>query len=320
MTGRVSHTPLGAGGEFERIRGIWRRLGDRAAAGGEDCAIVTVGGERLALSTDLSVEGVHFRLGWISPAEAGWRAAAGALSDLAAVAATPVGILVSLGVSEEWPEEHVSELVAGAGEAAASVGATVLGGDLVRSERTIVDVAVLGRLQGEGAAIGRGGARLGEGLWVTGALGGPHAALRAWQAGREPERTARERFVRPTPRIAEAQWLRDKGARTMIDLSDGLARDAGHLAAASGVALVLDAGRVPVHSGSDDPLDALVGGEEYELLVALDTSKGGELIDDFAAQFGIPLTEIGRVIEGDGVSVEGEGKPVEVEGMFGHFA
>src|SRR5262249_37531783 len=147
--------------------------------------------------------------------------------------ATPMGVLVGLGLSEEWPEEHVADLMAGAGNAAAEVGAVVWGGDLTRNRQTVVSVTVVGKM--EGRAVLRRGAAAGEGLWVTGSLGGPATALASWLQGQEPERTARDRFVHPVPRVKEAQWLRDQGATAMIDLSDGLAADASHIAAGSGV-------------------------------------------------------------------------------------
>lgn len=310
-------TPLGPGPEFDRIRRIWGRLGKRVAGAGDDCAIVEMGGTRMALSMDVSVERVHFNLGWMSPAEIGYRAAAAALSDLAAVAAIPKGILVGLGVSGEWPEEHVAELMDGAGNAAQSVGAVVWGGDLVQSDRVIVDVAVVGEF--DGAPVLRGGATAGDGLWVTGALGGPKAALDAWMNGREPEASARDRFVRPVPRAAEARWLRDRGAKAMIDLSDGLAADAGHVAAASGVQCMLDADRVPRHAAARELMDALVSGEEYELFVAMPESFGEVQAVEFVQQFGAGLTRIGSAREGRGVVVERKGKPIRMSGEFRHF-
>lgn len=308
---------LGPGGEFDRIRAIWRRLGSQVSGAGDDCAIVELGGERLALSVDLSIQDVHFRLGWLSAEEIGWRAAAAALSDLAAVAATPRGVLVSLSVPGEWPEEHVADLMEGAAGAAGAVGAVVLGGDLTRSERVIVDVAVLGVLEGQ--PVLRRGAAPGDELWVTGSLGGPLAALRAWEARRQPDAAARERFVRPAPRVAEARWLRDRGARAMIDLSDGLVADATHLAAASVVRCTIDADRVPRHASATEAMDPLVGGEEYELLVALPPGQGDSRGSEFKDRFGIPLTRIGVLEAGEGVRVVKDGRPVEVAGAFRHF-
>ncbi len=313
--GERGHTPLGPGGEFDRIRAIWRRLGEQMSQAGEDCALVTIGSERLAISTDVTIEGTHFRKGWLAPEEVGWRAAAAALSDLAAVAAEPRGVMASLGVSPEWPEELVSEVMHGVGQAAAAVDAQLWGGDLVRSERLVLDVVVVGRAE---APVLRSGAAPGEGLWVTGALGGPAAALAAWLAGEEPEQTARERFAHPRPRIAEALWLRDEGATAMIDLSDGLIGDAGHLAAASGVRCVIEDERVPVHPAAS-PRGALVGGEEYELLAALPRETDNELAAAFEDTFGIRLTRVGRVEEGQGVELLENGAPVALPGGFTQF-
>ncbi len=306
---------MGPGGEFDRIRAIWRRLGEQMGAAGEDCALVTIGSERLAISTDVTIEGTHFRKGWLSAEELGWRATAAALSDLAAVAAEPRGVMASLGVSPEWPEELVSEVMHGVGQAAAAVDAQLWGGDLVRSERLVLDVVVVGRAE---TPVLRSGAAIGDELWVSGALGGPAAALAVWLAGEEPEETARERFAHPRPRIAEALWLRDEGATAMIDVSDGLIGDAGHLAAASGVKCVLESERVPVHPAAS-PRGALVGGEEYELLVALPREAGSEPAAAFEDTFGVRLTRVGRVEEGQGVELLENGEPVPPPDGFTQF-
>ena len=307
---------MGSGGEFDRIRAILDRLGPRAAPSGDDCAIVTVGGERIAVSTDLTVEGTHFRAGWLEPNEIGWRASAAALSDLAAVAADPIGVLASVAVPREWSAERVADLMDGVGAAAAAVGGVVLGGDLVRGERVVVDVTVIGRVR---AAVGRHGGRLDDGLWVTGTLGAPRAAIRAWEMGREPTARARARFAHPVPRIAEAAWLRDRGVSAMIDLSDGLAADAGHLAAASAVSCVIEGERVPVDAGAEQLEDAMVGGEEYELLAAMPVGFGDDEARRFQAQFDLPLTRVGVLREGQGVRVLRGGQPVDVDGMFRQF-
>jgi thiamine-monophosphate kinase len=313
MTRDAEFSSLGPGGEFDRIRAIWRRLGT-AGGVGDDCAVVTLNGARLAFSTDLSVQDVHFRTGWLAPLEIGWRSAAAALSDLAAVAAQPRGILVSLGVPADWPGMLVAELMEGAAGAARQVGAEVWGGDLVRANRVLLDVAVVGELAGD--PVWRRGAAPGDALWVTGELGGPNAALQAWQRGTEPDARARERFARPMPRIAEAAWLRDHGARAMIDLSDGLVADASHLAAASSVRCAIRAEEVPRHpaAGRMDPLE---GGEEYELLVALPAAF--DAAADFTRQFGLPLTRVGAMEQGAGVLVTEEGQVVEVGRVYRHF-
>jgi thiamine-monophosphate kinase len=211
----------------------------------------------------------------------------------------------------------------GLADAAASVGALVWGGDLVKSERVLVDVFVVGLAD---RPVERRGARAGDGLWVTGRLGAPHRAVQDWLAGRTPTAEARARYARPSPRVAEAQWLRDRGATAMIDVSDGLVGDAGHLAAASGVALEIDGDCIPLHPAvppGDVALDAaLSGGEEYELLLTLpDPIHAADAADaaDFHARFRLPLTRIGSVKPGTGVTVLRDGKPIQVRGAFSHF-
>jgi thiamine-monophosphate kinase len=312
-----SHTPLGPGAEFDRIRRALARLGPNASGAGDDCAFIEVGAERLALSCDLTIEGTHFRAGWLAPVELGWRATAAALSDLAAVAARPLGVLTSVAVPAEWPEEHFADLMEGVGQAAKAAGAAVWGGDLVRAERVVVDVMVAGRLEGE--PVRRSGARVGDELWITGLLGGPFRAVAAWNAGTEPEATARARFARPVPRVREALWLKERGARAMIDVSDGLLADAGHLAAASGVGMAIDPDLVPLHPAAEVVEEALAGGEEYELLVALPPGAGASAAQAFRAAFDLPLTRVGVVEPGAGVQVRRRSGPVNVPPPFAHF-
>src|SRR5207244_8429140 len=184
VTGRSLR--LGPGGEFDRLRAIFATLGAAGRDLGDDCALLPVGGRTLAISLDLSLEGVHFRTDWLSFREIGWRATAAALSDLAAEGAQPLGVLVSLGVPGNRQRRlgdasHALHIMAGVGAAARSVGASVLGGDLVRSPRYLVDVCVLGVAQ---RPVRLSGARPGDGLWVTGRLGGAGLALAALRAAR----------------------------------------------------------------------------------------------------------------------------------------
>ncbi|GBD33577.1 MAG: hypothetical protein KatS3mg081_0714 [Gemmatimonadales bacterium] len=311
------HIDLGPGAEFDRIRAIWRRLGERASDLGDDAHVLELDGRRLAVSTDASVEGTHFRVGWLQPFEIGWRAAVASLSDLAAVAADPRGVLVSVGVPRDWPEEHLSDLMEGVGEAAAEVGAKVWGGDLVRAELLMIDVVSVGVCEGE--PVLRRGAQPGDGLWVTGKLGGCFVAVAAWNAGREPDWWARERFARPRPRVQEARWLRDRGAKALIDISDGLVGDAGHLAAASGVGIVIDVDHVPVHPSVEVSDIALVSGEEYELLVALPAEFDASAALEFSERFSLTLTRIGHVDGESGVRLVREGKRIWSPKGFEHF-
>ena len=320
MTGRSLR--LGPGGEFDRLRAIFVALGTAGRDLGDDCALLSIGGRTLAISIDLSLEGVHFRTDWLALREIGWRATAAALSDLAAEGATPLGVLVSLGVpgNRQRRTGNASpavQIMAGVGAAARSVGASVLGGDLVRSPRYLVDVCVLGVAQ---RPVRRSGARPGDGLWVTGRLGGAGLALAALRAGPRGRLAPalRRRFARPVPRIAAGRWLARRGARAMIDISDGLAGDAGHLAAASGVGVAIELERVPCWPGVT-PLAAVRSGEEYELLVAMPRRFGTAGAKAFGRATGLPLTRIGACIAGRGVRMTHDGRPITPPPGFDHF-
>ena len=314
---------LGSGGEFDRLRAIFAAL---AAAGrdlGDDCALLSVGGRTLAISIDLSLEGVHFRTDWLSFREIGWRATAAALSDLAAEGATPLGVLTSVGLPVrgrgrgKGRRDPATEIMTGVGAAARSVGASVLGGDLVRSARYLVDVCVLGLAA---RAVRRSGARPGDGLWVTGRLGGAGLALAALRGGRGGRLAPalRRRFARPVPRIAAGRWLARRGARAMIDISDGLTGDAGHLAAASGVGIAIELQRVPCWPGVT-PRVAARSGEEYELLVAMPRSFGTLGARAFRRATGLSLTHIGACTAGRGLRITDDGRLITPPPGFDHF-
>src|SRR3989442_2158407 len=309
---------LGPGGEFDRLRAIFSRLGAAARDLGDDAALVRLGGTTLAVSIDLSLEGVHFRTDWLSFKDIGWRATAAALSDLAAEGARPIGVLVALGIPSDDGRRttyDAVDIMAGVGAAARSVGARVLGGDLARSPRYLVDVCVLGIAE---RPVRRSGAHPGDGLWVTGRLGGAGLALVALRAGRRLAPALRRRFARPTPRIAEGRWLARRGARAMIDISDGLAGDAGHLAAASGVGVAIELERVPCWPGVT-PLAAVRSGEEYELLVAMPRRFGNAGARAVGRGTGLPLTRIGACIAGRGVRMTHDGRPITPPPGFDHF-
>ena len=312
---------LGAGGEFDRLRAIFATLGAAGRDLGDDCALLPVRGRTLAISIDLSLEGVHFRTDWLAFREIGWRATAAALSDLAAEGAEPVGVLVSLGLpgngrgKGNGRRDPAVEIMRGVGAAARSVGAGVLGGDLVRSARYLVDVCVIGLAA---RPVRRSGARPGDGLWVTGRLGGAGLSLAALRAGRRLAPALRRRFARPVPRIAAGRWLARRGARAMIDISDGLAGDAGHLAAASGVGMAIELERVPCWPGVT-PRAAAESGEEYELLVALPRGFGTAGARAFRRATGLPLTRVGACAAGRGLRITDHGRPITPPPGFDHF-
>jgi thiamine-monophosphate kinase len=307
---------LGTGAEFDLIRRILAGgahpgdapdLPEAVRVGpGDDCTVVR--GEGVALSVDMAVEGVHFRREWLEPEEIGYRAAAAALSDLAAMAATPIGILVALASAAHEAQDLTPRIMDGARAAAAGSKAALLGGDMTRSlGPLVVDVVVVGNVLRPAL---RQGARPGDSLWVTGELGAAAAAVRAWERGRVPEPAARLAFARPTPRVAEAAWRAGRGAvDALIDISDGLAGDAGHIAAASGVSIILDAASIPIHptvrataADGDDALElALTGGEDYELCFAAPPGAVERLSQLFTETFDVALTCVGSVHEGNGV-------------------
>lgn len=316
-------SPLGPGAEFDRIRGLAARWKTRAHGLGDDCAFIESGGDTLAVSLDLSVENVHFRRDWLTPAEIGYRAAAAALSDLAAVAAEPVALLLALGAPPGEPPATLEGIADGVGDACADAGAIIVGGDLSRAGELVIDCCVIGRV---GNPVRRGGARAGDRLVVTGRLGGPQAALSAWQRGATPAPGARQRFARPAHRHEAARFLAQHRVRAMIDISDGLAADLGHVLAASGTGAALLCDAIPVHpdvtlelraSGSAEPAwrFAARSGEEYELLAALpDTVTDAEL-----AAAPVPITVIGVIEAEPGIRATVDGVAVTLPSGHDHF-
>lgn len=310
-----SHLTLGTGGEFDAIRTMLRVWGAQATGIGDDAAVLSLPeGESLVASTDASFEHVHFERGWLTPREIGARAAAAALSDLAAMAASPAGLLLALGVPQAWRGE-LDALAQGVGEVAHASMCPIIGGNVSRAAQLSLTITVLGTSR---HPLERSGARAGDELYVTGSLGGPGAALDALLRGATPRDVDRARFADPRPRIAEGRWLAKQGARAAIDLSDGLVADAGHLAAASDVRVVLDLASLPCLDGIK-PESAASSGEEYELLVAFRAETRPDT-EEFRRRFGIPLTAVGHVTTGRGVSLEGRGDRVDLPPGHDHLS
>lgn len=283
-------TPLGRGAEFDLIRTLLERWGPLAVGIGDDAAVLDVPrGDRLVVSTDASLEGVHFRREWMPPYCISCRAVTAALSDLAAMAAQPLGVVVAFEIPPAYGE-WILPLADGVAMAVKRAGTVIRGGNIAGGAKLGITTTVLGSAH---TPLTRSGARPGDLIYVTGTLGGPRAALRYRQAEKLPTEWMLDRFNAPTARLREARWLARRGATAAIDISDGLAGDAMHLAAASGVALDIRVDDVPTleHLEPDD----VFGGEEYELLV---TSRVPLSVVDFTREFGIALTLIGRVAEG----------------------
>ncbi|MEQ1691785.1 MAG: thiamine-phosphate kinase [Gemmatimonas sp.] len=289
------HQAMGPGHEFDTIRMLMQRWGDLAVDIGDDAAVLPAtpaGTRELArvISTDACVEGTHFRRDWITPFDVGVRAAAAALSDVAAMGARADAVLLAFIVPDDW-RTALGDVADGIAHVVRASGARIIGGNLSRGDAFSITTTVIGT----GAPIvARNGAKPGDILVVTGTLGGPGGATRAWYAGERPSPWEFARFVGPVPRLAEGAALAEAGARAMLDISDGLVADARHLAAASGVRLAVDASRVPL-GPNVDATAALSSGEEYELLAALPPNAATRLLNDWSSRFSVPLTAIGSV-------------------------
>lgn len=288
----MSDVAMGRGVEFDLIRQLRERWGRLAVGLGDDAAVLDIPrGDRLVATTDTAIDRVHFRRDWLTPQQIGYRAVTAAISDLAAMAARPIGILVAI----SFPKDFVSELSAlgeGIGLATEAAGTVIVGGNLAQADVVSITTTALGACF---SPLARSSARPGDFVYVTGRLGAPTAALRLLQGGRKPEQAIMQRFTTPSARVAEARWLAQRGAVAAVDVSDGLLADAGHLAAASGCDLDLEMERVPLFPGVERE-DAF-GGEEYELLV---TSRAPLPAEEFGREFATPLTLIGRAVEGSG--------------------
>src|SRR5262249_50819404 len=233
---------------------------------GDDCAILRFPpGHHLLVTTDLSIEDVHFRRKWHPAKSVGHRCLARGLSDIAAMGGEPLVCFLSLGLPARLPQTWVDEFFRASRGRARCFRVPVAGGDTSAARKITADIVVAGQVLA-GKAILRSGARAGDRIYVTGELGASAAALKKLFAGkRVSPASARSHFF-PEPRLAIARQLRLKNLATaMIDLSDGLSVDLAHICQESGVAATINAAAVPIARGAGLEL-ALHGGEDYELL------------------------------------------------------
>ncbi len=261
--------------------GLLRELERRGLARGIENDAAQLAGD-LVVTQDALVEGVHFRLDWIGWRDLGFRAAAVNLSDLAASGAAPEALVVTLAAPAETELAQVVELYEGIAEA----GVPVVGGDTTRADSLMLSVTAIGRSE---RVPGRGGARPGDKVVVTGPLGAAGAAFR------------RGAYVRPPIRLEEGRRLAAT-AHALMDISDGLAVDAARIAERSGVRIEIDLDRAPLAEGAE--FADLGFGEDYELLAAVEQEDG--------------FHAVGRCLDGSGVTLLRGGEEVELGG-WEHF-
>jgi thiamine-monophosphate kinase len=329
---------IGERGLIQRVR---RRVGPPApgvSVGiGDDAAVLTAARGSLVVTTDLVIESVHFRRRYATPEDIGWKAMAVNLSDIAAMGGTPRFALVALACAPETPVEEIDALYAGMNAAAEPHGVQIVGGDTSASpDGWIVNVTLLGEIDRSPRL--RSAAQVGDLIAVTGFLGSSAAGLKTFESPLLPPSLASEDLtevrrvhLRPTPRVAEGLWLGGAdGVHSMIDCSDGVATDLGHIASESGVGFKVWLPRLPVAQAAQrvagalglDPMKlAATGGEDYELLVTLSPEKFESLSRDFLAATGTPLTAIGEIVPAaEGLQfLDALERPVSLGKGFDHF-
>ena len=306
MTGDAGGT-VAELGEVALVAAVTARLGSTPSlllGPGDDAAVLAAPDGRVVATMDLLVEGRHFKRDWSSATDVGVRAAAANLADVAAMGAVPTGLLVGLAVPGDLPAQWALDLADGLGEEAARAGAAVAGGDLVRGDRVTIAVTALGSLEGRDP-VTRSGALPGDLVAVSGRLGWAAAGVAVLSRGFRSPRTLVDAHRRPVPPYDEGPRAASLGATAMVDVSDGLVSDLGHVARASGVSVRLDsdAFHVPqefrdtARALNADPLQWLLAGGDDHALAAT-----------FPPDVDLPMawSVVGRVEAGEaGVLVDG---------------
>jgi thiamine-monophosphate kinase len=275
--------------------------------------------QRSVISSDALIEGVHFSRDWMSAEEIGWRAMAANLSDLAAMAARPRLGTVALGISPDWSYESLLRCYGGMARCARAYGLSIAGGDLVRAPVLTIAITVVGEVRASNVKT-RNGARVGDVFAVTGPLGASRAGLDVGRGAVQLDErltvAARAAHCMPEPRIAMGRWLgASSHVHAMMDCSDGLSTDLTRMALASGVGArikrvpVADAAVAAASARGVDPVGyALAGGEDFELLIAVEPRAFKHLARRFHARFGRPLERLGEARADERVVMVNQGR------------
>jgi thiamine-monophosphate kinase len=309
---------------LEAIRRLLSGVGPEVRVGvGDDAAVLAPTGGELVITTDALVQDVHFVRGSTGARDLGYKAVAVNVSDIAAMGASPRAAVCALTLPIDVAAAWVMELFGGMREACEEYALWLVGGDLSRGREASIAVTVTGEVA-PGRAVLRSGARAGDLVVVTGELGGSAAGLRLTGLRSMPSQEQRaliRRHLRPTARVGEGGLLASLGATAMMDISDGLALDCSRLCRASGVAATIAIADVPVAQLATLE-EALGGGEDYELLATMPDEAAVEAaMAELKEAFGVPLVEIGKIVEGAGVTVvdaAGAARPLEPIG-WDHF-
>jgi thiamine-monophosphate kinase len=316
---------IGEFGMLSALVGRRRRARGVIVGPGQDCAVIQCGAARWLLTIDALVAGVHFAASWLSPRQLGRKSFLVNASDIAAMGGQPRFCVVNLSAPPTHLERDLRALQQGIVAAARECGAAVVGGNLTRATALSISIALLGTAPQR--LVTRQGARPGDYLYVTGTIGDAAVAVRALQRGDVQIGAALlRRFREPSPRLRAGRVLVERGiVSAMIDVSDGLVQDLGHICSESHVGAVLQAAQVPLSAGyrkqcGTDPRLALRGGEDYELLCAVPEANVSTLQRQ-RRRLGCQITCIGRITGGRRVRlVDPEGRAMPLDnGGFDHF-
>ncbi len=317
-------------GEFGLIEEIRRRAANRKGVRigiGDDCAWVNHLGSSALITADLLIESIHFNLKWSSLDALGHKSLAVNLSDIAAMGGVPAYAIVSLGIPRKFDSKQVAEFYRGFNRTARRYGVALIGGDTNFAKSLIVSVCLIGRSPAQ--PVQRAGARVGDDIYVTGTLGDAALGLKylrkRWTGAKKASSQLLARHHRPTPRLtAGALLARQRLATAMIDVSDGLLQDLGHICRASGIGAIIWHERVPLSraylrlAGRVGTALALNGGEDYELLFSA-KPRHRNRITKLSTLAEVQITRIGRcVTAAQGITVLGSaGEPIAMQ-LKGH--